>query len=183
MDKCFCIGISGCSASGKSTFSKLLKQKLENKKVYLIQADTFFFKELPKTVSPLNGKVYDDFNSVDTLDYKSLIAEIKNASSTNDIVIVEGVLIFCFKEIRELMNILLYIDAPIEIRMGRRLKRNTQEYGMKFDDVLDYYINAARYSEKKNTEASKIYADIIVNGEQDFIKPLEIVSSYIKSKI
>ncbi|HAN21734.1 MAG: hypothetical protein A2Y15_00475 [Clostridiales bacterium GWF2_36_10] len=177
------IGISGCSACGKSTFTKILAEKLTDIKVRVINSDTFFINPKPKMVSPLNGKLYDDFNSPETLNINEMMLEVDKALGENDIVIVEGVLIYCFKEFRSKADLKIFIDANIEARISRRLVRNTRVYGMNFDDVLEFYMNSARFSEKKNTELSKIYADIIINGEGDFEKPVQVITEYIKTLV
>lgn len=177
------IGISGCSGSGKSTFAKKITEKLTDKRVQIITSDTYFKNPKPKIISPLNGKSYDDFNSPETLDIDKMMLEIKKVLDENDIVIVEGVLVFCFEKFRKCADLKIFIDAGIEARISRRLVRNTRVYGMNFDDELDFYMNSARFSEKKHTEPSKIYADIIINGESDFKKSFEIIETYIRSKM
>ena len=130
-------------------------------------------------VSPYSKKIYEDFNAPETLDIKSMMGEIEKSLIEYDIVIAEGVLIFCFEEFRAKSDLLVYIDTNIEVRFSRRLIRNTKSFGMNFEYVLDYYIEAARFSEQKHTGPSKIFADITINGERDFTKPVDIVSKYI----
>lgn len=173
------IGISGCSASGKSTFAKVLAERLTDKKVMVINSDAFFRNPLPRMISPANGNCYDDFNSPETLDIYKMMTEVGANLAENDIIIVEGVLILCFEEFRQRAALTVFVDANIETRLSRRLVRNTRVYGMNFDDVLEYYLNAARFSEQKHTGPSKMYADIVINGERDFIKPIEVLLAYI----
>lgn len=176
------IGISGCSGSGKSTFAKALMDKLGDKKLAFINSDVFFKEPKPKMISPLSGEVYDDYNSPETLDIVKMMAEVENQLSKNEVVLCEGVLLFCFEEFRKKADTLIYIDANIETRLARRLTRNTN-WGMDFRDVLEYYMESARFSEKKNTDASKMFSDILVNSEHDFSKSVLIIEAYIRSLI
>ena len=177
------VGVSGCSGSGKSTFAKELAERLDDKKVSIITSDTFFKSPKPKMVSPANGKVYDDFNTPENLDMSKMLPAIKQALVENDIVIAEGILLFCFKEFLLQADLTVFIDAGIETRLSRRLVRNTRVYGLDFDEVLDYYMNAARFSERRNTGSSRINADIIVDGEKNFDKPLAVIEAYLRSAL
>lgn len=176
------IGISGCSASGKSTLAGLLAGKLSELRVCTVSGDAFFRDPKPVRANPYTGALYEDFNSPATLDMEAMIEHIDKNPSGSDIIIAEGVLLFCFPEFRRKADLLIYVDAGIEVRMARRLIRNTREYGMDFDGVLDYYLNAARFSEKSHTEPSKMFAHITVNAELDLEKPAEVIAAYIKSR-
>ena len=85
------IGVSGGSGSGKSHFCREFIKKYESGNVILISADHYFKKELPKMISPLTQKEYDDWNSPESLDYDALMADVKRAlEKAPDILIIEG---------------------------------------------------------------------------------------------
>ncbi len=177
------VGISGCSGSGKSTFANRLSARFEDKKVATITSDKYFRDPKPRMISPANGKEYEDFNTADNLRIRHLLADINNQKDDFDIVLVEGILLFCFPDFLKTADLKIFVQANIETRLSRRLLRNTREYGLDFDEVLDYYMNAARFSEAKNTAQTMIHADIIINGERDFALSLDIIEAYLRPRL
>lgn len=175
------IGISGGSGSGKSYFCEQLAGSLNREDVILICADHYFKRELPKMISPLTQKEYDDWNSLESVNYEDIIEDVKKALETNaKIVIIEGVTIFLCEELRNMMNLRIFIDTDVALRLYRRIKRNMKNFNMTLDEVAAYFMESARFQEEKYCLPTKIYADVIFNGAKDFDVPLRLMRSYIK---
>ncbi|MBP8965252.1 MAG: uridine kinase, partial [Flexilinea sp.] len=77
-------------------------------------------------------------------------------------ILVEGILIFAIKELRDLMDIKIFVDTDADIRFMRRLKRDIEERGRTMESVYDQYLNEVRPMHEAFVEPSKRYADIIV---------------------
>jgi uridine kinase len=182
----YIIGISGGSASGKSTLSKLISDKLPNSTGEIINADKYYKRDnMPQMVSPLTGESGPDWNTPEAIDIDAMysyITSLINAKSY-DYIIVEGAFIFCFEKIRKICDLTIYIDLDSDIRMYRRIKRNMAVRGLSFEEIADYYTEYAKFSEQKNTATSKIYADIVLNGNNFQYKALDILILYIESQI
>lgn len=176
------IGISGGSGSGKTYFSKQLVELYEEGEVILICADHYFKKELPKMISPLTQKEYDDWNSLESVNYEAVLEEVRKATETNaKVVIIEGINIFLCDELRKMMQLKIFIDTDIELRLYRRIKRNMEEFNMRMDDIATYFIESAKFQEERYSLPTKIYADIIFNGAKEFDVALRLLDSYIKA--
>lgn len=180
--KTLVIGISGGSGSGKSHFCREFIKEYGSGNVILISADHYFKKELPKMISPLTQKEYDDWNSPESLDYDALMEDVKRAlEKAPAILMIEGAYIFVYEELRELMHLKIFIDTDIELRLYRRIKRNMKIFNMEMDEIAEYFTESARFQEEKYSIPTKIYADIIFNGAKDFTVPKQILKAYIGS--
>jgi uridine kinase len=160
------IGISGASGSGKSTFAQELAKLLPQSRV--ICSDTYFKKELPKMISPMDGQEYPDWNHPDSIEREPFRQAILAAREEGvPYILVEGAYIFCLPEILELLDLKIYIDATIEMRIFRRIRRNVQK-GQTIDFIGGYYLKCARFREKEYSLPSRKYADLLVDNENGF---------------
>ena len=78
------------------------------------------------------------------------------------VIILEGILIFANEQLRDLMDIKVFVDADADIRLIRRLLRDVKERGRSMDSVLQQYTSTVKPMHEKFVEPSKRYADIIV---------------------
>ena len=176
------IGIAGGTGSGKSTFSGILKKQLADKKVSVINMDKYYKNPVPKMVSPITQSIDDDWNSPDSVDHEKLLETLQSlkAESAYDIIIIEGILLFCYNEIRELLDLKIFIELDADERMHRRIKRNTNNLTENVEYHVDYYLHYAKHQEQKFALPSKIYADIIVNGNNLDGKALDVLFAWIR---
>lgn len=86
------------------------------------------------------------------------------------VIIVEGILIFENKELRDLMDIRVFVDTDADVRLCRRILRDVTERGRTLESVLEQYQNTVKPMHEKYVEPSKKYADIIVpEGGHNFV--------------
>jgi len=78
------------------------------------------------------------------------------------VILVEGILIFADKRLRDLMDVKIYVDADADIRLMRRLERDISERGRSLQSVIDQYIATVRPMHLEFVEPSKRYADVII---------------------
>ncbi len=178
------IGIAGGTGSGKTTVTKKIMERLHaQESVVVIQHDSYY-----KDISSYNGITPDkiNFDHPDSLETTLLIDHIKELRGgasveqpiynftthsrmketrhldSKDIVIIEGILLFASKELRELMDIKIFIDADADERLLRRLKRDIVERGRSIDSVMNQYVTTVKPMHLEFVEPSKLYADIII---------------------
>ena len=96
---------------------------------------------------------------------------------------MEGIFIFHYKKISELIDLKIFIDAKDYIKLQRRLKRDREERGYDADDVLYKYENHIMPSFQKYIAPYKETADLIVPNNTNFDSALEVIKALITSKI
>lgn len=176
------IGIAGGTASGKSTFCNLLVEELSEYRVEVIRTDQYFRRPLPKMIAPLTGEEHDDFNHPDSLDIDRFMEDFKALLERHDeidIILVEGLMVLYFEEIRREIDLKIFIELDADERMYRRIKRNMEKMGWTMEQIADYYLDCVKYREKQYVLRTKIYADIILNGNNLDGMAKEVVVSWV----
>lgn len=161
------IGIAGGTASGKSTFCNLLLEELSGYRIEVVSTDKYFRDPLPKMIAPLTGEEHDDFNHPDSLDIDRFMGDFKallEQSDEIDIIIVEGLMVLYFEEIRNELDLKIFIELDADERMYRRIKRNMETMGWTMEEIAGYYLDCVKHREKQYVLRTKMYADIILNG-------------------
>jgi len=88
----------------------------------------------------------------------------REASNKNvQVVILEGILALHFEELRQLMDIKIFVNADTDERIVRRIRRNVEK-GMKLQDICDYYLETVRFQHKKYVEPTCQYANLVIEG-------------------
>lgn len=201
MIKPLIIGIAGGAGSGKSTISEKLKSINGENKVQIIDQNSFIndfssmnFDERQK----LNLEHPDSFDfdylirilkdlalgntvSIPTFDFVSLERTDNFQNFTpKDIIIVEGSLILYEKKLRDLFDIKVFIDTDSDIRLIRRIIRDTKEKSMPLEKIILEYISVVKPTNINFVEPTKRFADIIIpeGGENEVA--INILNAKIK---
>ncbi len=184
MDETIIIGISGASGSGKSLLSKTIVDELCSEHVAVISEDAYY-KDLSHLTMAEREKV--NFDHPDALDHdllKEHLLALKQGQSisvpiydyathnrtdktmgvesANRIVILEGILLFVEPKLRELMDIKIFVDTPLDVCFIRRLERDVIERARSMESVITQYQKTVRKMFVQFIEPSKRYADLIV---------------------
>jgi uridine kinase len=163
------VGVAGGSGAGKSTLVQKLSESLgaDGLRVRNLSLDSFFKPIKPKTLAPLSGKHYDDWNHPSSFDWKACIKEIDAASQGNDVVFIEGLLVLQNGEVRQRLHLKVYVDLAADERIVRRLRRNMQAKNLEFDEIAEYYLDSVRYRHQEFVEPSRWHADLLINGSHN----------------
>lgn len=184
--KVFTVGIAGGTASGKSTLCQNLENALKDYKLFVIHMDNYFKaeKDRPHTKAFVSQIVYDDHNHPETMDLPKLNKDLEEILRKNEheIIIVEGLLTLWDDNIYDKLDLKIFVDCKADERIVRRLKRNMQ-WGLKFDEIANVYLDMVRYRHEEYVEPCKWRADIIINGSNPTDVSFEVLTGYIKSKI
>ncbi|NLB67729.1 MAG: uridine kinase [Bacteroidales bacterium] len=177
------IGIAGGTGSGKTTVVKKLSERLHNK-VVVIPQDSYYKDQ---SHLPMEVRQELNFDHPDAIDFKLLVQQLKElkegkiieqpvysyitcSRSTTEtvkvspapVIIVEGILIFTCKELRELMDIMVYVDADDDDRLIRVISRDIMERGKSVEKVMERYQKTVKPMHLQFIAPSKRYADIIL---------------------
>ncbi|MBI6873953.1 uridine kinase [Clostridium aciditolerans] len=177
------IGITGGTGSGKSTIAKEIYTKFNEECIAMIQQDSYYKDQSHLSMEDRTKTNYDHPNAFDTpllvehlkslLDGKAIDKpiydfEIHNRNQetirveSREIIIVEGILVLQEKELRDLLDIKIYVDTDADVRIIRRLVRDINERGRTVDSVINQYLNVVRPMHMQFIEPTKRYADIII---------------------
>lgn len=180
------VGIAGGTCSGKSTLTERLFEALsenKDKKISVLHMDSYFKNPTPTTVAPITRIVYVEHNHPDSMRLEEMYKAFNELiSGDSDIVIIEGLFAFHLDEIREKLDLKIFIDLKSDERIVRRIKRFMQG-GQTMDEVTNRYLDTVRFRHDELIEPTRWHADIVVNGTLDANKATEIIKTYIESKI
>ncbi len=195
------IGIAGGTGSGKSTIAKIIRDNIKNNITVLTQ-DSYY-----RSFGHLSEKERDhiNFDHPNSFDTKLLIEHLKALKNRvpinmpvydfkthlrkketilkkpSKIIIVEGILIFENKELRNLMDIKIFVDTDADIRILRRIERDMKERGRTLQSIIEQYRDTVRPMHLEFVEPSKRFADIIIpEGGHNKIA-IDLIVSKIKS--
>ncbi len=177
------IGVAGGSSSGKTTLCKLIQERLSDKKTTILCTDDFHVNNIAKMVSPVSHEEFIDWNHPESTDLPRLINKINESilDKDTDFILVEGLHVLYFAQLRDLLDLKLFIDLEPEVRMYRRIKRNMPRYNITMEEVANYHLNSARFRENEYILPTKIYADMILNGYCLDGIALDILCDYIQT--
>ncbi|MFA6770710.1 MAG: uridine kinase [Bacteroidales bacterium] len=178
------IGIAGGTGSGKTTVVREIKKILQDNKVVVINQDSYY---KDNSHLPLEQRLELNFDHPDSIDFKLLVKHIKELKAgktveepvysyltcsrsdtetievkPSKVLIVEGILIFTCAELRNIMDIKIFVDADADDRLGRVITRDNIERGRTIEKVLERYEKTVKPMHLQFIEPSKRYADIIV---------------------
>ena len=160
----FFIGIGGGSAAGKSTLAMMLAERLAPLQVEMIGQDHFFKQreDMPEYYSGIHGDYRPAYNEPDSFKQEEMFAYCREIAD-GDVVILEGILVLWFTELRELMDFKMYVDADADERIIRRIRRNMKRID-DYDPITEYYLESVRGQHHKYNAPTREYADLIISG-------------------
>ena len=182
MSRPLIIGVVGGSGSGKTTVARAIQQAMDVSAAFLDQDG--YYKDLSHL--SLDERRQVNFDHPDSIDSDLLVAHLEQLArgepidkptydfaahtrapgsvrvEPSAIVLVDGILLFTDKRLRDLFDIKIYVDVADDIRFIRRLERDVIERGRSTADVIHQYLTTVRPMHLEFVEPSKRYADVIL---------------------
>jgi uridine kinase len=177
------IGIAGGSGSGKSTVANNVAELLTTSSVAFIDMDAYYKNFSSLTLEERKKLNWDH---PDAFDYDLLCAHLqalgrrepiekpeydfvthlRRAVPTRvepaDVIVIDGILLFVDERVRELCDVKVFVDADADIRIIRRIERDTHVRGRPVDEIIEQYLSTVQPMHLQFVEPSKRYADVIV---------------------
>ena len=200
----YVIGISGGSGSGKSTFLMSLMDQLSDSAVTFISQDDYYLTR-EQQVPDSNGiKNFDLPTSIDsellTEHLQKLMSgtdvskqeytfnnPLKDATTkhfkSNPVIVIEGLFIYHFQKIAEMCDMKLFIDAPTDLRIIRRINRDQVERNYPLDDVLYRYQHHVSPAYESYILPYRDSCDVIINNVNGMDSAIQLLTTHIKHLI
>lgn len=202
MKKPIFIGITGGSGSGKTTVVNKIKSEIPSKSMTVIEQDSYYKDQSHLTYEERCKTNYDHpfaFDSdllikhlIDLREGKSIQKplydyEIHNRKKETmtveptEIIVLEGILIFYDKRIRDFLDIKIFVDTASDIRLVRRIVRDMNERSRSIDSILIQYMETVRPAHEQFIEPTKKYADIIIPEGGNNLVAIDLMVTKLKS--
>lgn len=177
------IGVTGGTASGKTTVSRAIFNHFADDSVLLLAEDAYYNDQSDMTIEQRRAVNYDHPLAFDTprliadlkklLHYQAIEVPVYDYKILNrsdkvivqqprDVIILEGILILDDPQLRDLMDIKVFVDTDDDVRVIRRIQRDIHERSRTLDNVIDQYLTTVKPMYHQFVEPTKRYADLIV---------------------
>ena len=198
------IGIAGGTGSGKTTVVRKIIERLPENEVALLPQDSYY---RDSGHLPLEERLEINFDHPDSIEWELLIKQLKELKQGKNIeqpiysyltctrseetvlvhpckvVIVEGILVLCNRELCKLMDLKVFVDADADDRLIRVIHRDIVERGRTVDKVLERYEYTLKPMHEQFIEPTKRFADLIVpQGGNNHIA-IDILTQYIENNL
>ena len=195
------IGIAGGTGSGKTTLTLRLKERF-GEDVSILYHDNYYKRH---DDMPYEERCKLNYDHPDAFDTDLMIRDIQalrrgesvqcpvydytihNRSDKTvevqptKVIIIEGILIFENPQLRDLMDIKIFVDTDADVRILRRILRDVKERGRSLDSVVDQYLTTVKPMHEQFVEPSKRCSDIIVLEGGHNVVALDMIIQRIKS--
>jgi uridine kinase len=177
------IGLAGGSGSGKTTITSAIVEQIGRDNVALVEHDAYYREY---GALPFEERAKINFDHPDSLETELLIEHLRDLMAGKAVekpvydftthsrlpqtvtvdpkptIVVDGILVFVERELRELMDLKIYVDTDADLRILRRLQRDIEERDRTLQSVISQYLSTVRPMHLQFVEPSKRYADIII---------------------
>ena len=190
MNDIMVIGIAGGSGSGKTTITGQIVDQLGSD-VTVITHDNYYRAHHEMTYDERTLLNYDHPDAYETELLVEHLAALRHGEAVevpvydfsiydrtdatttvtpSRVIIVEGIVIFAHPELRDLMDVKVYVDCDADVRILRRIMRDVKERGRSLDSVINQYLSTVKPMHEAFVEPSKKFADVIIpTGGQNLV--------------
>lgn len=198
------IGIAGGSGSGKTTVVGEISKRLKDR-VVVIPQDSYY---KDSSHLPMEERQRTNFDHPDSIDFDLLcdqLADLKSGKTIQqpvysyitcsrsktetitvkpaDVIIIEGILVFTCKRLRDQMDIKLFVDADDDDRLMRVMARDICERGKTVEAVIERYTKTVKPMYLQFIEPSKRYADVIIPQGGHNKVAISVISATIEKSL
>lgn len=204
MRKPIIIGVTGGTGSGKTTVTRKIIEEFGDVSLAYIPQDAYYKDQSHLTMDERVLTNYDHPFAFDNdllsehirqlLDGQAVQMPVYDFTQHNraeetirvepkEVIIIEGILIFSDKELRDLMDIKVFVDTDDDIRIIRRIKRDMAERGRSLDSIIDMYTSIVKPMHEQFIEPTKKFADIIIPEGGSNNVAIDLMTTKIRSII
>ena len=198
------VGIAGGTGSGKTTVVRKIIEQLPQGEVTIIPQDSYYYDS---SDVPVEDRQKINFDHPDSIESDLLISQVKDLKAgrsieqpiyshltctrqsktlhvePHDVIIIEGILVLTNPELRDLMDLKVFVDAEADDRLIRVIMRDMVERNRTADKVLKRYEETLKPMHVQFIEPTKRYADIIVPQGGNNQVAIDILTNHIRKHI
>lgn len=202
MQKPFLIGLTGVSGSGKTTFLKRLETAFTKEELCVISQDNYY---RPKAEQKIDAEGVHNFDLPTSINqeefHQDIVALLEGKTVEREeytfnnalvtptilqfpscpIILIEGIFIYHYKAIKDLMDLKLFLHVKETTALSRRIRRDRIERNYPLDDVLYRYEKHVLPTYERYIKPYEYEADLIINNSQNFDMGLDVVVNYLKN--
>lgn len=186
MNRPLVIGVAGGSGSGKTTVSQVILRRFGAARVAYVPHD-LYYRDLSHL--PFAERVSLNFDHPDALETSLFVTQLDAlragqsvavptydftgytrraetvAIASRPLIVVEGILIYTDPALRERIDVKVFVDAPGDVRLIRRIQRDVHERGRTAESVIEQYLRTVRPMHDAFVETSRRFADVIIPND------------------
>ncbi len=198
------IGIAGGTGSGKSTVVRKIVESLGENEVVMLPQDSYY---KDSSHVPVEERQNINFDHPDAFEWSLLaqhVADLRNGKcieqpiysyltctrqaetihiEPREVIIIEGILALCDEELRQMMDLKVFVDADADERLIRVIQRDIIERGRTAEDVMKRYIGVLKPMHNQFIEPCKRYADLIVPEGGNNQVAIDILTMFVKKNL
>ncbi len=196
------IGIAGGTGSGKTTLTKHLKKRFGDD-ITVIGHDSYYKRQ----DRPFEERCRQNYDHPDAFDTDLLVEHLKALKrgetiqcpvysyvehnrtdqtveiKPTKVILVEGILIFASQELRDMLDIKIFVETDADVRILRRCLRDVEERGRTLESVVTQYLTTVKPMHEQYVEPSRKYADIVVLEGGHNLVALDMIVQRIENHI
>ena len=197
------IGIAGGTGSGKTTLTRKLKERF-GPDVSVISHDNYYKRHDELTYDERCKLNYDHPDAFDTDLMVEQLAALRRGETIacpvydftrhnrsnetllvapTSVIIIEGILIFADKKLRDMMDIKIFVDTDADVRILRRVVRDVKKRGRSLESVVAQYLTTVKPMHEQFVEPTRKYADIVVLEGGHNLVALDLIMQRIANHI
>ena len=197
------IGISGGSASGKTSIARRIQESYSDSDAVTIIKEDDYYKD--QSFLPFEERLKTNYDHPNAFDHDLLIrhldmlkkgeqiekptydyvhhtrSDVTEIVKPTNVMVLEGLFVLENSAIRERLDIKVFVDTPADIRFIRRLQRDMIERGRSMESVINQYCNTVRVMREEFIEPTKKYADIIIPSGGRNLVAVDLLETKINS--
>jgi uridine kinase len=178
-----CIGVAGGTGSGKTTVANEIVRRVGRERIVTINQDRYYH-DLAHLIEA--QRIHHNFDHPDAIEESLLVETLKllkvgkpaelpvydfsshvrtaqiERAEARPVILLEGILILAIPDIRELLDIKIFVDTDADLRFIRRLNRDIAERGRSVENVVEQWLATVRPMHLEFVEQSKRWADVII---------------------
>ena len=198
------IGIAGGTGSGKTTVVNKIVEALPDNSVAIIPQDSYYNDQSNLPLEVRKQTNFDHPNAFDWKLFEEQISALREGRSIEqptysyiactrqpetvhveptDVIIIEGIMTFYDKELRDLMDLKIFVDAGADERLLRVITRDMAERGPPLDMLINKYRNVLKPMHDEFIEPTKQYADIIIPNGGHNEQAVKMMQQFIQGRL